>query len=246
MLIQKRFFLFILALLGFLGCSPKLSVATYSSPTLQVEQLTENTFIHTSYLQAMGFGKVVCNGLVVKSGSEAIIIDTPVNDSVSAELIYWVENTLRCKIKAVIVTHFHVDCLGGLEAFHKRNIPSYANQKTIALAEQDSATIPQKGFTSKLELSLGTQKVIGHFLGEGHTIDNIIVYYPSEKVLFGGCLVKTNGSGKGNLTDANIKKWSNTVEKVKATYPQAKRIIPGHGPHGDQELLDYTINLFKN
>jgi metallo-beta-lactamase class B len=51
---------------------------------------------------------------------------------------------------------------------------------------------------------------------------------------------------KGFLGDANVKDWSATVRKVKQAFPSVKLVIPGHGEIGGQELLDYTIELFKS
>jgi metallo-beta-lactamase class B len=48
------------------------------------------------------------------------------------------------------------------------------------------------------------------------------------------------------LGDANIAQWSNTVERIKEQYPNIKIVIPGHGAIGGKDLLDYTIQLFKN
>jgi metallo-beta-lactamase class B len=57
-------------------------------------------------------------------------------------------------------------------------------------------------------------------------------------------LIKAVGAGKGNLEDANVAVWSETVGKLKRTYPEAKIVIPGHGKTGGTELFDYTIKLF--
>jgi metallo-beta-lactamase class B len=84
------------------------------------------------------------------------------------------------------------------------------------------------------------------YFGEGHTKDNIVSYFPSEKVLFGGCLIKEVNASKGYLGDANISEWSGTVQSVKRKYGNAKIVLPGHGKPGGMELLDYTIELFKN
>lgn len=70
-------------------------------------------------------------------------------------------------------------------------------------------------------------------------------YFPGKNILFGGCLLKEIDASKGYLGDANVAEWSNTVEKVKAAYPNVKIVIPGHGDYGDGKLLDYTIKLFK-
>ena len=103
----------------------------YKTDDLIVTQISNNAFEHTSYLQTNDFGKVPCNGLVVRSENETAIFDTPTNDKSAEELIKWIEEKLQCKVKAIIPTHFHDDCLGGLKAFHDHNIPSYAYFKTI-------------------------------------------------------------------------------------------------------------------
>ncbi len=220
------------------------STFIYKTETLQIEQLTEHTFRHISFLQTTDFGNVGCNGMLVIDANEALIFDTPATEEASVELINWVENVLKCKIKGVVATHFHNDCLAGLNEFHSRNIRSYANAKTIKLAKAQNVLPPQYGFKKWFKLNVGTKIVVNEFLGEGHTKDNIVSYFPDEKVLFGGCLIKELGAGKGYLGDANLKAWSKTVVKVKKRFPDAAIIIPGHGTVGGSALLDYTIILF--
>ena len=70
-------------------------------------------------------------------------------------------------------------------------------------------------------------------------------HFPSEHVLFGGCLIKELDASKGYLGDANVAAWSGTVEAVKMAYPEVKVVVPGHGQYGDAKLLDYTIGLFR-
>ncbi|MCB9304213.1 MAG: subclass B1 metallo-beta-lactamase [Lewinellaceae bacterium] len=232
-------------LLGLLSCRTQKDIVLYESDNLKVERLTKSTFRHISYLLTEDFGKVSCNGMIVADNNEALIFDTPTNDADSRELIDWVEKNLKCKVTGVVVTHFHNDCLGGLAEFHGRQIPSYASFRTIELAKSNNLQVPQTGFEDSLALKVGDEKVINEFLGEGHTIDNIVSYFPAEKVLFGGCLIKAMGANKGYLGDANTNEWANTVQAVKAKYGKAKVIIPGHGDPGNSDLLTYTIELFK-
>jgi metallo-beta-lactamase class B len=217
----------------------------YKSNDLIITQVTENSFIHTSFLQTNDYGNVPCNGLVVKNGNEAIVFDTPTNDKSSEELIKWIKETLRCQINAIIPTHFHDDCLGGLKAFDENDIPSYAYFKTIDLAKENSLIVPKNSFRDSLILKVGDENIIAKFFGEGHTKDNVVGYFPSEDVMFGGCLIKELDASKGYLGDANVADWSSTVENVKWAYPDVKIVVPGHGEYGDKKLLDYTINLFK-
>ena len=217
----------------------------YKSNDLIIIQLAENAFQHTSFKQTNDFGNVPCNGLIVINSKEAIIFDTPTNDKSSTELIIWIKETLHCKINAIIPTHFHDDCLGGLKAFHENNIPSYAYFKTIELAKENNFVVPKNSFGDSLILKVGNENIIAKFFGEGHTKDNVVVYFPSEDVLFGGCLLKEIDATKGYLGDANVTDWSITVEKIKKEYSNVKIIVPGHGEYGNKKLLDYTINLFK-
>lgn len=232
------------------ACSTRKSELTnpkvvYQSEHLLITQLSAHAFQHTSYLQTNDFGNVPCNGLIVTSDNEAIIFDTPTTTKSSEELIQWITETHADKINAIIPTHFHNDCLGGLNTFHAKGIPSYANFKTMALAKENNFEVPQQSFADSLIVKAGREKVVVTFFGEGHTVDNVVGYFPGEQVLFGGCLIKEVNATKGYLGDANIAAWSPTVEKIKQAYPQLKIVVPGHGAPGNQELLDYTIRLFR-
>lgn len=217
----------------------------YESENLIITQISENAFIHTSYLKTTDFGNVPCNGLIVRSNNEAIIFDTPTNDRNSEELIKWLNEDLHSIINAIIPTHFHDDCLGGLKAFHNHKIPSYSYFKTLDFAKKNNTEIPQNSFKDSLVLKVGNEFVIAKYFGEGHTRDNIVGYFPFEGIIFGGCLIKERGANKGNLGDANVNDWAATVKKVKREYRHAKIIIPGHGKYGNKNLLDYTIKLFE-
>jgi len=218
----------------------------HKSENLIITQISENSFVHTSFKQTNDFGNVPCNGLIVRDKNEVIIFDTPTNDKNAEELIKWIKETLQCKINAIIPTHFHDDCLGGLKVFHYNNIPSYAYFKTIELAKENNLVVPKNSFTDALTLKVGNEIIIAKFFGEGHTKDNIVGYFPSENIVFGGCLIKELKASKGYLGDANVSSWSTTVEKVKKEYPKVKIVVPGHGDYGDAKLLEYTINLFKS
>ena len=217
----------------------------YKSETLLINQISEYVYQHISFIDIENFGKVPCNGMVVAYKNEAVIFDTTTDNKTSCELINWVTKSLKCKITAVIPTHYHVDNLGGLDEFHKQGIPSYAYYKTVQIAKGNGLPEPQYSFDKFLELKVRNEKLYIEFFGEGHTIDNTVGYFPLEDIMFGGCLIKEAGSGKGNLEEANVKEWSETVRKVRGKYPNVKKIIPGHGKLGGIELLDDTIHLFE-
>ncbi|MBA5629376.1 subclass B1 metallo-beta-lactamase [Moheibacter lacus] len=239
----------ILLLITIFSCTKQIQPSTkqytiYESKNLTVIKLSENVYQHISYLQTDDFGKVPCNGMIVVDNGEAAVFDTPTDRESSKELIEFLQ-ALNFKIKSVTATHFHEDCIGGLDEFHKIGVPSYANKMTIDLLKNETKNIPQNGIDKEFTLKVGNKKVYLNYFGEGHTRDNIVVYFPEEEVLFGGCLIKEMNATKGYLGDANENAWSETVQKIKVKYPNLKIVIPGHGKRGGMELLDYTIQLFQ-
>ena len=238
-------FLFFISFSNFHCRTTDLS-AVYTSESLRIQRLSPHTYLHTSYLDIPGYGPFPCNGLVYFRNGEAIVFDTPTTDAVSQELIGWIEQTLESRVVAVVVNHFHNDCLGGLAAFHTDGIPSYAYAETIEQAVAQKTTVPQHGFSDRLTLEVGGGNVINRYFGAGHTPDNIVSYIPEDRVLFGGCLLKAAGAGKGNLADADIAAWPETVARVAAAYPKVRLVVPGHGKPGTRQLFDYTIALFRS
>ncbi len=218
---------------------------THRSENLIVRKLSDHVYEHTTFLHTNTFGRVSCNGMIVVNNNEAVIFDTPSSNKDSEELLNYLVTDLKWKVKAIVATHFHADCLGGLDEFHKRGIPSYASNRTIQFAHDIKAALPQNGFDSELFLEVAGKKVYTAFFGEGHTRDNVIAYFPDDKIMFGGCLIKEMNATKGNLADANTEAWPATVRSIKAKYPLTKIVIPGHGKLGGTELLDYTIELFS-
>lgn len=98
------------------------------------------------------------------------------------------------------------------------------------------------------KLSFGAESVILYYPGETHSPDNITVYYPEKKILFGGCMVKEmSATNLGNTDDANLAQWPVSLERLMAKYSEANVmiVIPGHGKAGDIRLLQKTLELAK-
>lgn len=237
---------FILLMLSCATTPPPDSHAVYESETLKILKYSDHVYQHISYLETDSFGKVSCNGMIFTDHNEAIVVDTPSDEVTSEELIQWIQNELNNSIKSVISTHFHDDALGGLAAFHSHGISSFALDKTVELARQNQVDVlPQNSFQHSKIFKFGKKSLVSSFLGQGHTTDNSIVYFPDEKVLFGGCLVKALGSDKGYLGDSNVEAWPRSMRNLKKHYGRSRLVIPGHGKAGGPELLDYTMQLFE-
>ncbi len=219
----------------------------YKTNDLIIKKLTNHTYVHISFLDTDDYGKVACNGMLVVNENEGIVFDTPTNNKNSLELINFVVNELKSEIIALVPTHFHEDCVGGIRKFEEQDIPTYASKQTVALLNENNLSFskPIEEFEDGLTLDLGGKKVHVEYYGEGHTIDNVIGYFPEDKAVFGGCLIKEVGASKGYLGDANTSQWSKTVRKIKLKYPKMEIVIPGHGKWGGNELFDYTMEMFE-
>lgn len=219
----------------------------FNSPDLKVVKISDHVYQHISYLNTQDFGKVECNGMVVTDGGEAVIFDTPTNDAGSDTLIHFVKKILNSDVIAIIPTHFHADCVGGIAAFTSKKIPVHASDLTIQfLRDKDNKYVSEFiPFQDSLLIKAGRENIIAYFPGQGHTRDNVVGYFPAEKIMFGGCLIKEAGAQKGNLEDANTEEWTTSVNRLKNKFPDVKTVIPGHGKTGSAELLDYTADLFR-
>lgn len=49
----------------------------------------------------------------------------------------------------------------------------------------------------------------------------------------------------GNIKDANIDEWDNTVEKILNEYKHIDFVIPGHRNYRNSDLLYHTIDLVE-
>jgi glyoxylase-like metal-dependent hydrolase (beta-lactamase superfamily II) len=206
------------------------------SDKLTLIQLTDNSYIHTCQNS---------NGLVYINENDALIVSTPDSELETQNLIDWVVKERMLNIVGYVIDRWHPDAMEGLDIVHQNGIMTYSYELTQQIAKEKGLPIPKKGFNPKTVIEVGSEKVICHFLGEAHTKDGIVVWIPSEQILFGGNEIRNYNGWVGNIADANLDCWSETVARVQKEYGSAKIVIPGHGKHGGAELIDYTIGLYK-
>jgi len=216
------------------------------SEDLEIEPLGDGLWRHISYRVLEDFGRSAANGLLVVSQGEAALIDTPWTDAQAAVLLDWVEQHLGAKVTVVIATHSHPDCLGGLAEAHRRGVRSYALDRTVDFAKAAGSEVPQNAIDEFGEVRVGAQRLELHFVGPGHVRDNLVVWIPDLKVLFGGCLVRSASSKfLGYTAEADLEQWPGTIERLEREYGDARLIIPGHGKPGGLELLARTLELLR-
>lgn len=213
---------------------------------LKIKRIAENTYLHLSYMETEQYGRIESNGGIIVLQNEAMIYDTPHNVEITFDLVDWMFNQ-GWTISGVVGSHFHYDGIGGIQVFEDFEIPTYGHLLSPELINSSDYEVvpPENLLNGKLQLKLANQHVNIEYFGPGHSNDNIILWFPEDKVLFGGCLIKSLRAGKGNLDDANLDEWSNTVRKIIQSYGDSLEIVvPGHGLHGGAELLNKTVEMF--
>lgn len=215
---------------------------TGNNKTLKINQLSDNVYQFVSYKVVKPWGLVGASGLVVVNGTDAHLIDTPWTTSATKELIAWIENK-GFSFKSAVVTHFHDDSSNDLPLLNDLKVTTYATTLTNQLLKSEQKQ------TSKIEIPIDSAYQIEDVMevfypGAGHSKDNIVVWLPEQKVLFGGCFVKSlRSKSLGYIGDASIGEWSESIDNVLKRYPDVQLVVPGHGKVGNISLLTHTQNL---
>ena len=177
------------------------------------------------------------------------------------------------KTISVINSHHHVDCLGGNKAAIDHKIDVYATQLTKDRFNDHTEAqniegmkkyfgenhpfLSQLNFTSpnqtlesldkigsRLEKKFGNDSVWIMYPGHAHAPDNIVIYIPHHKILFGGCMITCPERNLGALGEANLDSWRNAINYVETFTNEFKPdyVISGHNTKGRIDSAIFTIN----
>ncbi len=210
---------------------------------VQFEPLALGVWMHTSYLDTEQWGPVASNGLLVTTPWGLLLVDTAWTEKDTRAILDWTESRLGQSVTAAVLTHAHQDKMGGVRALRERGIPSWAHRLSNEAAPGESL-LPAD---HDLVLRDGMQPLAGtmvYYPGPAHTRDNVVVYVPQARLLFGGCTVRPAGARTlGNTADADVGYWDRAVNNILTRFPEAETVVPSHGPPGGLGLLEGTIAL---
>jgi glyoxylase-like metal-dependent hydrolase (beta-lactamase superfamily II) len=216
---------------------------------------------HTYFVQGfaeMGNSKnqnFISNAGFVVAPKGVVVVDALGSPVLAKKLIAEIKKITPQEIVAVIVTHYHADHVYGLQEFKNIGAKIYAQgegrnylssetakQRLIAsridFAPWVNASTKLVGADVWVDQSYtltvgGIQFKIGR-VGPAHAPEDLIIYVPSEKVLFAGDLVF-----RGRIPfvgNADSRGWLHALDEIQALNPSI--VIPGHGAYSANPIED--------
>jgi glyoxylase-like metal-dependent hydrolase (beta-lactamase superfamily II) len=210
----------------------------------------------------------ISNAGFVVTPAGAVVIDALGSPALARELMEEIRRVSGKTVTHVILTHYHADHIYGLQEFKKAGARIIAHRAALEYLNSDTAQSRLLASREQLapwidaqtrlvpadewidgarELVVGGVKLQLQPLGPAHTPEDLVVYLPSEKLLFAGDLLF-----RGRIPfvgQANSGQWIKSLNTVLGL--GAATVIPGHGPlstsaREDMELTrDYLIHLRK-
>ncbi|MGC8565482.1 MAG: MBL fold metallo-hydrolase [Thermoplasmata archaeon] len=186
--------------------------------------------------------RTMCNVYVLRISGKVLQIDAGMKGSAKLVMNYYKENNIKPDI--VLITHYHLDHIGGLKTIKDRYNPEiYASSVEIPVIEGTSSMgkpkslgarimfsmvrpEPVKGIRNINELKLEGIKVIET---PGHTLGSTSFFVENERAVFIGDVAgNVNGELKINEKyTLDLEKAKESLAKIKALSPVL--VLPGHG-----------------
>lgn len=179
--------------------------------------------------------------LLIEKG-EALLIDPGFADSNEYRGFISELNSLEVELKAVCLTHAHVDHILGLhKVLNDFDIPVYLNHSDLFLWKNFEQQSQAFGFRSVgfdfIPEPLPEQKdfSIGNFSFDviytpGHAPDHVSLYFDDEELLIAGDVIFFESIGRTDLYRGDFDTLTSSIREKLYKLPDETSVYPGHGP----------------
>jgi metallo-beta-lactamase class B len=212
---------------------------------LKITPLTGNYYVYTTW-NTYKNQRVSSNSMYLVTTEGVVVIDTPWDSTQFKPLIDSIWERHHQKVVLCISTHSHADRTAGLEFLKQQGVKTYTSFLTDEECKAKNEKRAEFHFKDDTTFHVGQYTFQTYYGGAGHTKDNLVVWFPDAKVLYGGCLIKsTDATDLGNVKDADLVQYPLTLEKIKQKFPDRAFVIPGHQSWSDPKSIDHTLELLK-
>jgi glyoxylase-like metal-dependent hydrolase (beta-lactamase superfamily II) len=185
-------------------------------------------------------GPLGCNCSIIgdETSHEAMVIDP--GDEVDAILARLARHSLV--LKHIVVTHCHVDHIGGANKLKAATgAPILLNKQDHGLLKLVDAQAswlgmePPGAIIVDAGLNHGDKVVVGNIEGQvlhtpGHSEGSVCLYFESQKKLIAGDTLFAGGIGRTDLPGGDFDKIMASLHTSVLTLPDEVEVVPGHGP----------------
>lgn len=212
---------------------------------LEIHRLTGEFYVFITYKNLDGV-LFPSNGMYVVTDSGVVMIDTPWNEEETQPLLDSIENRHGKKVTFCISTHHHDDRSAGLNVLKAEGVSTWSSRFTRYLCRKKKQAEAEFVFETDTVFVFGDLVLQTYYPGAGHTHDNITIWFPREKIYYGGCFVKSlENHDLGYIADAFPDEWPVSIKRAMSRYPDISWVIPGHFAWGNRKLLKHTYRLLK-
>lgn len=214
-------------------------------PKLKIAHLTGDFYIYTTYNTYNEY-QVPANGMYLVTDNGVVMFDTPWDTTQFQPLL----DSIRAKHNKTVVTcfatHWHSDKTAGLEYYRQQGIKTYTTVLTDELSKKNNKKRAEFLMAKDTVFTVGQYSFETYYPGQGHTADNIVIWFKKEKILYGGCLIKgADDKDLGYLGDANVTAYAATLQNVQKKCPNPKFIIIAHSDWKNINSLQHSIRMAK-
>jgi glyoxylase-like metal-dependent hydrolase (beta-lactamase superfamily II) len=191
-------------------------------------------------LETFIVGPLQCNCTLLgdEDAAEAVIIDP--GDEVGR--IYRRLADLGLKLKQILVTHGHIDHVGGaLKLKHLTGAPIFLNENDLPLLkmmEEQAAWVgvPTPDVSAPdVSLTDGLRVGLDRYPAEvlhtpGHTQGSVCLHFEPLKMVIAGDTLFSGSIGRTDLPGGNPRQIIDSIETRLLPLADDTRVLPGHGP----------------
>jgi len=212
---------------------------------IEITHLTGDFYIFTTYNLYKG-NPVPANGLYLVTNAGVVMIDTPWDTTQFQPLLDSIKARNNKNVVLCIATHFHEDRTNGLEYYRAQGIKTYTTRQTDELSKKTGKKRAEFLMDKDTLFHIGQYSFQTYYPGKGHAPDNIVIWFEKEKVLYGGCLVKSIADDSlGYLGDASVPDYATTIKNIQRKCGRPKYVIPGHDDWSNTASLEHTFMMAK-